>query len=91
VDSWSILRTFVILHGHLVYFVLIWYIFPRFGKLSQEESGNSEVNQFIATEKKTVFWDASITDVLFSLLTAGFLYTAGFYRLRGRGGGAHSS
>jgi hypothetical protein len=25
---------------HLVYFVVIWYIFPRFGILDQEKSGN---------------------------------------------------
>jgi hypothetical protein len=28
VDIWSILRPFDILFGHLVYFVVIWYIFP---------------------------------------------------------------
>jgi hypothetical protein len=26
--------------GHLVYFVLIWYIFPRFGILYQENLAN---------------------------------------------------
>jgi hypothetical protein len=26
--------------GHLVYFVVIWYIFPRFGILYLEKSGN---------------------------------------------------
>jgi hypothetical protein len=26
--------------GHLVYFVVIWYIFPRFGILDEEKSGN---------------------------------------------------
>jgi hypothetical protein len=31
---WSILRP-------LVYFVVIWYIFPRFGILDQEKSGNT--------------------------------------------------
>jgi hypothetical protein len=29
-----------IFHGHLVYFVVIWYISPRFGILYQEKSGN---------------------------------------------------
>jgi hypothetical protein len=32
-DIWSILRPFDILYGRLVYFVVIWYIFPRVGKL----------------------------------------------------------
>jgi hypothetical protein len=27
-------------YGYLVYFVVIWYIFPRFGMLYQEKSGN---------------------------------------------------
>jgi hypothetical protein len=27
-DSWSILRSFVIFYGHFVKFVVIWYIFP---------------------------------------------------------------
>jgi hypothetical protein len=26
--------------AHLLYFVVIWYIFPRFGILYQEKSGN---------------------------------------------------
>jgi hypothetical protein len=42
-DIWS-------MYGHLIYFmdiwyrysVVIWYIFPRFGLLFQEESGNPE-------------------------------------------------
>jgi hypothetical protein len=37
---WSILRPLEIFYGHLVYFVVIWYIFPRFGILDQEKSGN---------------------------------------------------
>jgi hypothetical protein len=37
---WSILRPFGIFCGHLVYFIVIWYIFPRFGMLYQEKSGN---------------------------------------------------
>jgi hypothetical protein len=39
-DIWSILRPFDIFYGHLVYFVVIWYIFPRVGKLYQEKYGN---------------------------------------------------
>jgi hypothetical protein len=30
---------FDIRYGHLVYFVIIWYMFPRFGILYKEESG----------------------------------------------------
>jgi hypothetical protein len=29
-----------IFYGHLVYFVVIWYIIPRFGILDKEKSGN---------------------------------------------------
>jgi hypothetical protein len=36
----SILPLLEILFGHLVYFVVIWYIFPRFGIFYQEKSGN---------------------------------------------------
>jgi hypothetical protein len=37
---WSILRTLEIFYGHLVHFVVIWYISPRFGILYQEISDN---------------------------------------------------
>jgi hypothetical protein len=37
---WSILWPLEIFYGHLVYFVAIWYNFPRFGILDQEKSGN---------------------------------------------------
>jgi hypothetical protein len=37
---WSILRPLEIFCGHMVYFVMIWCIFPRFGILDQEKSGN---------------------------------------------------
>jgi hypothetical protein len=37
---WSSLRPLEVFNGHLVYFVVIWYIFPRFGMLYQEKSGN---------------------------------------------------
>jgi hypothetical protein len=35
-----ILRPFVIFCGHLIYFMVIWYIFTRFGMLYKEKSGN---------------------------------------------------
>jgi hypothetical protein len=31
--------------GHLVYFVFIWYIFPRFGILYKDKSGNPGCNR----------------------------------------------
>jgi hypothetical protein len=39
---WSILRPLEIFYGHLVYFVLIWYNFPRFGIFDREKSGNPD-------------------------------------------------
>jgi hypothetical protein len=36
----SILRPNGIFYGHLIRFEAIWYIFPRFGMLSREKSGN---------------------------------------------------
>jgi hypothetical protein len=45
---WSILGTLEICYGHLVYFVVIWYIFPRFGILDQEKSGNSDPDSKLA-------------------------------------------
>jgi hypothetical protein len=41
-DICAILRQFDICYGHMVYFVAIWYIFPRFGILYQDKSGNPE-------------------------------------------------
>jgi hypothetical protein len=38
-NIWSILWPLEIFYGHLVYFVVIWYIFPRFGILYLEKSG----------------------------------------------------
>jgi hypothetical protein len=37
------LRPFDILYRHLLYFVVIWYIFPRFGVLYHEKSGNPAI------------------------------------------------
>jgi hypothetical protein len=41
-EIWSILRPFEIFYGHLVYYVVIWYISPRFGKLYQDKYGNPD-------------------------------------------------
>jgi hypothetical protein len=39
-DIWSISQPFCLSYGNLVTLVVIWYIFPRFGMLYQEKSGN---------------------------------------------------
>jgi hypothetical protein len=41
----NILQTFGIFYDHLVHFVFIWYIFPGFGIMSQEKSGNPALNK----------------------------------------------
>jgi hypothetical protein len=38
--NWNILRPIGIFYSHLVYIVVIWYIFSFFGILNQETSGN---------------------------------------------------
>jgi hypothetical protein len=40
----SISRPTGIFYGHLVRFVVTWYIFTRFGKLYREKSGNPDVD-----------------------------------------------
>jgi hypothetical protein len=40
---WSILRPFGVFYDHLVHFVFIWYIFPAFGIMYQEKSGNPDL------------------------------------------------
>jgi disulfide bond formation protein DsbB len=42
----SIFQLFGIINGHLLYFVAIWYIFPSFGMLCQEKSGNPGFEPF---------------------------------------------
>jgi hypothetical protein len=37
---WNILQPLCIFYGHFGNFLVIWYIFPRFGALYQEKSGN---------------------------------------------------
>jgi hypothetical protein len=36
-----ILWPFGIYYGHFVYFVVVWYIFSRFGRLYEEKSGST--------------------------------------------------
>jgi hypothetical protein len=40
---WPVLLLLEIFYGRLVYFVVIWYIYPRFGILYLEKSGNPDV------------------------------------------------
>jgi hypothetical protein len=49
--SWYILRPLGLFYGHWKYFIAIWYIlwsfwyiFPRFGILYTEKSGNPDVD-----------------------------------------------
>jgi hypothetical protein len=42
---WSILWPLERFYGHLVNFVVIWYIFPPLGILDQEKSGNPVLHQ----------------------------------------------
>jgi hypothetical protein len=42
---WNMLWPFGIFSGYLVYFLVIWYIFPCFGMLQQEKSGNPEFSE----------------------------------------------
>jgi hypothetical protein len=49
-NTWSILQSFVTFQGYLVKFVVIWYIFPRFGILDQEKSGNPDTHDPLERE-----------------------------------------
>jgi hypothetical protein len=54
--KWKFVVIFVTFYGQLVYFVVFWYIFPRFGILCHEKSGNpdtnlSEVQNFTHTQE----------------------------------------
>jgi hypothetical protein len=54
-DIWSILRPFLyIFHGHLVYFGVIWSIFPNFGILYQEKSGNPACDPMRCERRKDI-------------------------------------
>jgi hypothetical protein len=50
---WSILRSFGLFCGHLVYVEVIWYIFPRFGMLYQEKSGHLAFQLCLRTHEDT--------------------------------------
>jgi hypothetical protein len=42
---WCILKPFDIIFGHLIYVVVILYIFPVFGMLYQEKSGSPDAEK----------------------------------------------
>jgi hypothetical protein len=50
----SILRPLEIFYGNLVYFVVIWYIFPHVGILDQEMSGNPDPTSFTSLGKEAI-------------------------------------
>jgi hypothetical protein len=49
---WAYLRPCDTFYGLLVYFVIIWYIFPRFGTLYREKSGNPDGRSTMGRNKK---------------------------------------
>jgi hypothetical protein len=57
-NTWPILRPNGLFNGNLVYFVVIWYIFPHFGMLKQEKSSNHDQN--VATGEIYLLEDQNI-------------------------------
>jgi hypothetical protein len=55
-DTWSILRSFVILYGHLVQFMVIWYIFPIL-VISTEKSGNPAGSDWRTRWQPVLAWN----------------------------------
>jgi hypothetical protein len=53
---WNIWQPFGKYYGHLVHFVVIWYMFSHFGILYQEKSGNRAL-------KKTNVWSHFVTRI----------------------------
>jgi hypothetical protein len=49
--AWSILQSFVIFYGHLVKFIVIWYIYSCCGILYQEKSGNPDTLTHFTDQK----------------------------------------
>jgi hypothetical protein len=43
-DIWSILWPFDIFYGHLIYLMVTWYIFSRFGMFYQKNLATLDVN-----------------------------------------------
>jgi hypothetical protein len=59
----SILRPLGIICGHMVYFMVIWYSFPRFGMLHQEKSGNPcfEAHAYVERNFEQEGWIGRLT------------------------------
>jgi hypothetical protein len=51
---WYILWSFGTFCGHLVHFVVTWYIFSHFGILYQEKSGNPDLVHQSSRNESTV-------------------------------------
>jgi hypothetical protein len=50
-DSWSILRSFVIFYGHLVQFMVIWYIFPVLVFCTKKNLATLKQSRVVASRK----------------------------------------
>jgi hypothetical protein len=60
-DIWSILQPFDIFYGHLVYFVVIWYIFPMLIYCSEKNLATL-INTYLDTSiEVTAFFERSPT------------------------------
>jgi hypothetical protein len=55
---WPILRAFGKFCDHLVYFSQFWYIFPSFGMVYREKSGNPGLAAGAVKGKNTCFFPA---------------------------------
>jgi hypothetical protein len=79
---WPILQPLEIFYGHLRYFVAFWYIFPRFGILDQEKSGNpGEQHRLSLEQTQYVQVLASVVPDLNVSASFRFLVTRCFFRL----------
>jgi hypothetical protein len=48
-------------YGHLVHFVVIWYIFPRFGMLYRDKPGNP-VTMYIGSQKHNFLFGEKLSN-----------------------------
>jgi hypothetical protein len=53
--DWNILRTFGIFYGHLVHFVLIWYIFPFWVSWTKKNLATLALRPRISRSQSYVF------------------------------------
>jgi hypothetical protein len=71
-NCWYILCPFGIYYGHLVYFIAILYIFPRFGILLQEKTGNPGANPTTLSYNASVVKMHSATNSMARLLIKNY-------------------